>query len=173
MPIVATADWHLWPSLWPRVFPHAVNDTMRAARFIMDHAREVKAPVLCAGDVFHHGHSGGVAAGLCRLSAWLSEAAEDVGFYYVVGNHERTGHVVGRKNPDWLEAVNGATHIPKDGRAVVYSAGSEIAVAGLDYSGDRDDLAAALAAFKENPPDILVLHQAAKELLGYEGAFDP
>jgi DNA repair exonuclease SbcCD nuclease subunit len=138
------------------------TDSFLAFERAIDHvvASGAKALVL-AGDTTDKNHASGAAIDVLRAGMdRLREAG--IQAYFVEGNHDRQVKWHKRSVPI-LEAL-GAEHL--DGRLVEVDG---IRLYGLDYRPSTS-LPEALAAVP--PCDILVMHQAFRHLLGFEGASD-
>ena len=168
-------DAHLWPVLWQRM-PEARNDAFVAAAQVFQYAKDAKLPVISSGDILNFGQKGGVATCLNFLQRWLPRLKE---FRYVVGNHDLTGYTSGLVNDQWVESLSQTEATPEvrhltttasDDAAVC---GGVLKVAGIDYCHGRTSFLERLAEVREGPmPDVLVIHQGLREILGFEGAWE-
>jgi len=167
MKFVCWGDAHLWPITWKR-FSQLRGDSEVAARYVTEYASEKGLPILFAGDIFDHGESGAVARELSLLRNMIGSTD----FYYVVGNHESTGSTAGEENTPWLNVLNSYNIIHLQPDTDDYETG--LSIAGLDYM-PTEELIPALDSLRESlngeKLDILVCHQAIKELFSMDGAY--
>lgn len=159
MKFVVLGDAHLWPVLWMRL-PAARNDAFYAADQVLMYAVNRQLPVISSGDIMDCGDKGGVS----KVLSWLKLHSQlDVG--YIVGNHDLSGYTVGVQNPPWANILENFKRIDRDEE---WKKG----VQGLDYQHGRTQFIYALNVLREKGRrDILVIHQAIKELLPFEGAW--
>lgn len=169
---IATADWHLWPTIWNR-FQSIVGDAEEAAKEVLKYSNDNNLPIICAGDIIDHGEQGAVSRELNFLAEHLH--GPDM-FYYIVGNHEISGFTAGQENPRWMKILEALPQHPRHiGEELVTDIGG-LRVGGLDYRRGSD-FSKTLVEYKKNLEetdtqlDVFVMHQALKETLGFEGAY--
>jgi DNA repair exonuclease SbcCD nuclease subunit len=167
MRFTVLGDAHLWPVAWQRL-PEARGDSFIAAKQVFDYAEKADLPVLASGDVFNFGQKGGVASCIDFLREQVLRVRS---FSFIVGNHDLTGYTGGVVNRQWLDTLRSTSaevlHLCQEPEAV-----EGVTVCGIDYCHGRTEFLERLNKVKEAKPDILVIHQGLKEILGYEGAWE-
>lgn len=114
---LVAADLHLNMHMW---------NTNKAIKFdslfsfysLLSIAREVKRPIILAGDIFDEKK---ITSELFLYVKEIRDNFDDVDIYYINGNHDCS-------DPGWLEHI-GATHLTEQGTVI-----DGVTVCGLDYS---------------------------------------
>lgn len=163
---VVLGDVHLWPVLWQNL-PEARNDAFIAAQQVFEYAVEHELPVVASGDIFNYGQKGGVASCMRFLQAWVPKLSA---FCYIVGNHDITGYTSGVPNAQWMDTLNSYGSRPL--RDCKYTAPDGVSLYGIDYCYGRAEFMEHLDAARNAKPDVLVIHQGLKEILGFDGAWE-
>jgi DNA repair exonuclease SbcCD nuclease subunit len=171
---IVTADWHLWPTIWKR-FPSITGDAEAAVAEVLRVASEKGADVICAGDIIDSGEQGAVSREINFLADTLKEHPSTL--YYVVGNHDVSGFTAGQQNPRWLSILEKAEGVSaKHVGGIAWGTYNGFVIGGLDYVRGAS-FSEAIKAYRSELDelgvklDVLVLHQALKETLGFEGAY--
>ncbi len=147
---VFAADLHLRPQTWTH-HPDLRGDAFISLATIRAYCRNAKLPLVLGGDIFNSRRPDSLS--VREFSNTVSYLDEDLGSYYIQGNHDYCGGV------PWPGVVNAPNHLHHQafqiGGILVYS---------LDWT-PRERLAKELAKV---PPEVevLVCHQAWDELLG-------
>ena len=170
MKFVVLGDAHMWPVEWQRL-PAAVNDSLIAVAQVLRYAVDNDLSVISSGDIFNFGQKGGVSAVLRFLQEWIPKLKS---FSYIVGNHDLTGYTSGLENPPWLDVFEGMHNVHHID--MVPTRADELyegmSVIGIDYCHGRTDFMEKLEVVRELKPDVLMLHQGIRELLGFAGAWE-
>jgi DNA repair exonuclease SbcCD nuclease subunit len=125
----------------------------------IDSAIEVGAPILLAGDLFDVSKPPPEFVSLCRRAFTKCKEAE-IPVKFLDGNHDKTPTHWGSAIHDWPDYVG-------DGR--LFRLGDHTAIAS-DYQL-HDDIKAFIDSIPPEP-DIAFLHQAARQALPFEGAWN-
>ena len=160
--IVFAADLHLAPLIWQDMASLS-GDAYRAFMQIVQHCIDEKASALIlGGDIFDKPRpdSQSVAVFMEEM-ARLAKAKIPV--YAIQGQHERA-------DPPWACLDD---HVQCIGDGVMYEIeddGATITLCGFDNTS-AEQLKEAIAT-TDPAPDILIVHQLAKQLVPFEGAWD-
>lgn len=149
------SDLHLSTHIWASK-PGLRGDSYFALQQLVDFAVEEDVPLIGAGDLVDDRHPSSSTVGVVRDALMRLQKAKQK-LYYVQGNHEWC-------DPPWLSVVShGAEHIHR--QQVVDIKG--FTLAGLDFMPPATMQQLAASEKELFDADILVCHQAWKELLGF------
>jgi DNA repair exonuclease SbcCD nuclease subunit len=151
-----------------------IGDASEAAVEINKYAISRNAELLVAGDIFDHGERGGVSTGIQFVGEHLFKGVSKS--HYIVGNHDFSGYTAGHANAPWLGALRmpGLRHARPSVQTPNQLRLDPIQVDGIDYVRGRESFEAAVVEYRAHKvPNVhvLMLHQAVKELLSFEGAY--
>ena len=158
---ISLGDIHLDPIIWKRI-PQVCGDAFLAYTAFIDAAIALKVPALIAGDLFDTTKPNSEVVEVHRQ---LMDKCQRTGtpVYFIQGNHDK-------QTKPWASAIHNHAQWIGDGRIVDLNG---VRVAGLDY-----DLLGFIQAktidllSKPDPFDVLVLHQAVKQSLPFEGKYN-
>lgn len=158
-PIISClGDIHLSQHIWTR-FPHIQNDSSVGFDAFIDGAIEIGAPIMIAGDLFDVAKPTPDLVEICR--AGFDRCADArVPVYVIQGNHDK-------QPTPWVKAIHEHPIYVGDGKP--FRLGSHTAIAS-DYRLMDD-----IRQFIQDIPDgveIVFLHQAAKQALAFDGAWN-
>ncbi len=160
---VALGDIHLNPRIWTNR-PDVQGDALLGLQNVVDVGCRLGVPIVLVGDLYDHAEQRDPE--LMRSCQVELDRAHDKGLqvYAIQGNHDK------RAVP-WYLLHRHVQHIG-DGEALCFKVDGPLVV-GFDYDLHdriRDKL---LALSTASPmPKILFLHQAVKQALGFEGAWN-
>lgn len=160
--IVFAADLHLTPHIWQDMSALA-GDAYSAFKQIVDYcvANEASALVL-GGDIFDKSKPDSMSVATF-IDGMTILAQAQIPVFTVQGQHEQA-------DPPWARLSKHVQCIG-DGRPVtIDDAGVAVTLRGFD-NGPVDTLQQAMKKLKP-VPDILVVHQLAKQLVPFEGAWN-
>lgn len=158
---IVMGDIHLAPYIWSQ-HREIANDGEVAFTSLVDIAIELKVPFVIAGDVFDSTEPPPSLVRFFRAQMARCEAA-GIPVFAFQGNHDK------RQVPWYVAASAWPVHIGH-GQLVQIGRLSVLAY-DYDFRGEIEAKMAALAA-SEVRPQVLMLHQAAKQALKFEGAWN-
>ncbi len=161
---LALGDIHLDHLIWRRQRDIA-DDSLTAFRSFLDHAIRLRIPAVIVGDLFD---TTDPESSLVRFFREQMSRCADAGIpvYAIQGNHDK------RPGVPWYVACSPHPIHFGDGRPVVIGG---LQVVGFDYAV-RDVIERQLADLHAElesggrPPQVLMLHQAVRQALRFEGA---
>lgn len=156
---VVSGDIHLDEYIWRRL-KFITGDAGLGFASTVDHALERRCPLVLNGDVFDNTTPSSEMISFFRVQMDRCAAA-GIAVYALQGNHDKT-------TPPWFTAVHPYPVYIGNGKP--FKLGDRTCI-GLDYA-IQDDIALAITKLPKTPVDILFLHQAAKQALGFEGAWN-
>lgn len=158
-PIVSClGDIHLSPHIWAR-FPHIIGDSFVGFNSFIDKAIDIGAPILVLGDLFDLAKPLPELVSVCRQGFDRCRNRE-VPVYVVQGNHDK-------QETPWVNAIHDHPIYVGDGKP--FKLGSRLAVAS-DYRL-HDDIKQFIEEIPPEP-EIAFLHQAARQALPFDGAWN-
>ena len=173
---------HLRHQSWPTTGLSLHDDSYVVLEELVEEAKNRDAGLIFPGDIFDHGISVDVPKNLQELQRITRGFGQ---ILYTVGNHDRTGGTAGAVNPEWVEILNEKyPHADELGEHLIgddwlYEEGIIHEVRGIRFAcihhaGTQDDFEAKLYQLLDanNHFDVLICHQAMKELLGVYGAYE-
>jgi len=157
--LACLGDLHLSHTVWddhPDIRDDAILNT---ERFLIA-ASSMGCSIMLCGDIFDVVNP---PPSVIREFRRLMDICQHKGtpVYYFQGNHDK------RPTP-WPQALH--DHPVYVGAGVQFKIGTLTCTA-LDYMG-RERIEQAITAVNENPPDVLFLHQAVKQALKFENAWN-
>jgi len=158
---VILGDIHLDTVIWKRV-PQVTGDAFLAYKSFLDTAVKLGVPAIIAGDLFDTIKPDTAIVQFHREQMDRCKAA-DVPVYFIQGNHDR-------QSLPWASAIHSHAEWIGHGNVVTING---LRVVGLDY--DLHDFIQAKTIDVLNRPepfDVLVIHQAVKQSLPFEGKYN-
>lgn len=180
--LVIGDDMHLRHNTWPTTGLALFDDSYVALEELRDEAYTRDAGLVFPGDIFDHGISADSPKNLDELIRITRGVGQVI---YTVGNHDRTGGSSGGANPEWVEVVN--RKYPHSDETGSYEIGDDwmyeenyihemrgVLFACIHHVGGEEDFEAKVRQLLDLKKefDVLVIHQAMKELLGVYGAYE-
>jgi DNA repair exonuclease SbcCD nuclease subunit len=160
--IVFTADLHLSPTIWADL-PDVRGDSYRAFRQICDYCIQHKAEALVlGGDVFNRSTPDSMSVAFFR-SCIVNVRESGTRVLGIQGQHDRS-------NPPWFSVVDGVEWL-HDVTSTVLVDGKSCRISGLDNT-DAASVQKWLQGCAVDPPDIIVMHQALRQVFPIEDAWD-
>ncbi len=159
--LLVLGDIHLDRFIW-RSHRQITGDAFLGFTSYVDRAVEFGCPILIAGDLFDTADPDSDLIKYCRLE--LDRAHEaGVEVYAIQGNHDK------RPTP-WYDAISPHCRHIGSGEPVMIGG---LNVVAYDYCL-RPEIEAKMAALTASAvrPDLLVLHQAARQALKFDGAWN-
>lgn len=158
-PLLAlTSDWHVAEGAWKH--KGVLGDAKYALEQVVDFCVARATPLLAAGDLFDvDDPDPGSVRFVHRQCDRLQEAG--LPLLFTVGQHER------RREGTWMGTHPWPTHVG-DGRPVPVAVPGDatVVVRGFDWT-PASNVPAMLEAYAAGPePNVLMLHQVCKELMG-------
>lgn len=153
-------DAHLSEYIWGKR-PQIRGDAYHAFEQVVGHAVRLNVPLILAGDVFDTTNPTTADVHFFRIQMdHLRQAGVPV--YHFQGNHDR-------RNLPWSDAIHSHPVYVGDGRPFSLDG---VSFRAFDYdSHDRIQTRVEMLA-SEPLPDVLLLHQAAKQALKFDGAWN-
>jgi DNA repair exonuclease SbcCD nuclease subunit len=160
--IVFAADLHLSPLIWQDM-PGLYGDAYTALGEIVEYCIKNKpVALILGGDIFDRTRPDSQSVDVF-LSAMQLMADNNILVYAIQGQHERA-------DPPWARVSKRVRCSVESPFVTVTDGDVDITIGGLDNM-PMTQLQTALASMKP-VPDILVLHQMAKEVMPIDGAWD-
>jgi len=151
---ILTADTHLRDRAWI-ARRNLAGDAYYSFRQITRLAIQWQTPVIAAGDLIDQRLNASDVPAFLR-EVFDEMAAAEVPFYYIQGQHELA-------DPPWLRAVHGWPIWLGEPGSLYEVAG--LRVLGFDWR-HADQVDEIYQACQREKPDLLVIHQVCRELLG-------
>ncbi len=161
---VAMGDLHLDHLIW-RKHRNIVDDALVSFRSLVDHAIRLKVPLVLVGDICDSTDPDSDIADFLRTEMDRCQAA-NVLVYAIQGNHDKRPH------KPWYCAVSDWPIHFGDGAGIEING---LKCVGLDYAlrdQIQEQLAALVVPSNAVSGQILFLHQAVKQGLRFEGAWN-
>jgi DNA repair exonuclease SbcCD nuclease subunit len=158
-PILAClGDIHLDTCIW-RKLKHVTGDAYLGYKQFIDVAKEHKVPAVVVGDLFDSNKPDPV---LVKMHCSLMDYAKDnnVPVWTLQGNHDKASIPWSSVHP-WPECIGDGTIRSYKGHRI----------AAKDYAL-MDDIHEWLLSLERSKPDLVFMHQAAKQVLKFEGAWN-
>ena len=156
----AIGDAHIAETIWTKR-AQVTGDAYLAFSRAVDVSLTYRVPTILLGDVFDTVNPTTNDVEFCRQQmSRLQQAGLPV--YYLQGNHDQ------RPKP-WLKAIHEHPQYVGDGRPFQLDG---LTIRAFDYA-QHDRIQATLANLQmETVPDILLLHQAVRQALNFQGAWN-
>jgi DNA repair exonuclease SbcCD nuclease subunit len=160
--IVFTADLHLSPTIWADL-PDVRGDSYRAFRQICDYCVQHGAEALVlGGDVFNRSTPDSMSVAFFR-SCIFNVRESGTRILGIQGQHDRS-------DPPWFSVVDGVKWL-HDVTSTIPIDGKSCRISGLD-NADAASVQKYLQELAVDPPDIVVMHQALRQVFPIEDAWD-
>lgn len=159
MGLLCLGDIHLSHCIW-ETLPDIRDDAFVGFRSFIDLAVASKTPVILCGDVFDVPNPAPDILAMFRKEMDRCQAA-GIRVFYFQGNHDK------RLTP-WGSSVHDHPIYVGDGKPFEVDGIKCIA---LDYAG-REKIQANIAAANAEHPQVLFLHQAVRQAIGFENAWN-
>lgn len=158
---IVMGDIHLNPLTW--VALRDVNgDTEKGFIALVDFAIEQHLPLILAGDIFDSNHPPANMMQVFRQQ--IDRCAEEgVDVYAIQGNHDKQLRV-----PWFIALHDHVRHLHGAGNVTI----NGVTVRGYDYSLFNDIQRHLAELSAQELPQCLILHQACKQALGFEGKWN-
>lgn len=161
--LIACGDAHLDPLIW-KARHRVAGDAEAAFKSVVDLAIELHLPLVLAGDVFDHVNPPTPIILFFRQQ--MDRCQEEcIDVYFIQGNHDKRREGVPlasalHHHPRWLDVVDGLVEI------------GGLWCQGLDYD-TRERIQAKIGAMhNRRRPQVLFLHQAVRQHLRFEDAWN-
>lgn len=158
---LALGDIHLDTWIWRRHL-QIMGDAYRAFEAFVQHGLDLGVPLIIAGDLFDSVDPDPTVVRFFRSQMDRCQAA-GIRVYAIQGNHDK-------RNVPWYLAVHPWPKHIGDGSQVLIG---KISVGGVDYH-IRDEIFALSASWAQQKaiPQVMVMHQAVRQAIPYEGSWN-